>query len=275
MRHQQTNSSITGAMPDLFKKYTLTKIGIAVMVCFSMQTYAQQTLRYQGTLQVGKYVGKADFYYRVAANDTLLDGPFKMQRSNLEALLQKGDYSFSFEGEFKDNYPTGAWRFQFGEFQSDSVTQVVDYQYRLNITGTQEEAEGMLAKGRADGKWVITTNHIIDSEVDRTLFKSSIEFENGVPQKSFFIENARGTMVGRFLRNGLAHDEWTFYSEIDPGISESWHFADGRLERIEIQNDEERKTINLYNSAIANPSIINLDERYLSVLRIKQESAAL
>ena len=242
------------------------------MVCFSIQTYGQESLRFQDTLQVGKYIGKADYYYRIADNDTILDGAFKMERSNLEALLEKGDYSFSFEGEFQNNYPTGDWRFQFGEFQSDSVTQVVDYQYRLNITGTQEEAGGELSRGRANGKWIITTNSIIDSEVDRTLFKSSIEFDDGVPQKSFFIENASGTLVGRFLRNGLAHDEWTFYSDSDLGISESWYFTDGRLEKIELQNDRGSKTINLYNTSIANSSIINLDERYLKVLRIRQES---
>ena len=258
-------------MPDLFKTY-LVKVMTVLMVCFTIQTYGQENLRFQDTLQVGKYIGKADYYYRIADNDTILDGAFKMERSNLEALLEKGDYSFSFEGEFQNNYPTGDWRFQFGEFQSDSVTQVVDYQYRLNITGTQEEAGGKLSRGRANGKWIITTNSIIDSEVDRTLFKSSIEFDDGVPQKSFFIENASGTLVGRFLRNGLAHDEWTFYSDSDLGISESWYFTDGRLEKIELQNDGESKTINLYNTSIANSSIINLDERYLKVLRIRQES---
>ncbi|MGB5819778.1 MAG: hypothetical protein WBG90_09865 [Saonia sp.] len=251
----------------------VARIILALFACLSISGHAQQVIHYRDTLQVGKYVGMADFHYKVLENDTLLNGPFQMQRSSLEALLEKGDYSFSFTGAFKDNYPEGYWKFQFGEFQSDSVTQVVDYQYRLNITGTQEVAEGALINGRPDGEWTIITDHIKDSEVDKTLFKSVIEFDNGLPQKSFRIINENSTLIGRFLRNGLAHDEWTLFSENDLGLVESWDFTDGRLKKVEIREDGESKVVNLYVRAINNEKIINLNAQYLTILKIKQQSS--
>ncbi len=214
----------------------------------------------------------ADFQYKMVENDTVLDGPFQLQRSNLGALLAKSDYSFLFKGVFKDNYPNGYWKFQFGEFQSDSITQVLDYQYILNITGTQEEAEGILNNGKPDGTWTITKNRIKDSEVDEVLFKSAIEFNNGVPQKSFRIESEGTTLVGRFLRNGLAHDEWTLYSEDDIGVVERWYFKDGRLEKIELNTDGENKVINLYQSRVLDEKIITLDDNYLKILDVVQQS---
>lgn len=260
-------------MSHRFKKYMVARIILALFACLSISGHAQQVIHYRDTLQVGKYVGMADFHYKVLENDTLLNGPFQMQRSSLEALLEKGDYSFSFTGAFKDNYPEGYWKFQFGEFQSDSVTQVVDYQYRLNITGTQEVAEGALINGRPDGEWTIITDHIKDSEVDKTLFKSVIEFDNGLPQKSFRIINENSTLIGRFLRNGLAHDEWTLFSENDLGLVESWDFTDGRLKKVEIREDGESKVVNLYVRAINNEKIINLNAQYLTILKIKQQSS--
>lgn len=255
----------------LTKNLLVRRIAILVFTSFSMIAHCQ-VISYMDSLNVGKYKGMADFQYKVVENDTILDGPFQLQRSNLGALLSKSDYSFLFKGVFKENYPNGYWKFQFGEFQSDSITQVLDYQYILNITGTQEEAEGILDNGKPDGIWTITKNRIKDSELDEVLFKSTIDFENGVPQKSFRIENEGTILVGRFLRNGLAHDEWTLYSEDDIDVVERWYFKDGRLEKIELNADGENKEINLYQSRILDGRIITLDDNYLKILSVIQQS---
>ncbi|WP_343486288.1 hypothetical protein [Allomuricauda sp. d1] len=235
---------------------------------------SQNNLTYEGELKVGNYVGNANYHYKIVDGDTLLHGPFEMQRSNLGALLEEEDVTFLFSGGFQDNYPEGRWRFEFGEFRSDRQTEVVGYQYKVNISGSQELAQGNIEKGKPDGEWIYTINQIEDSEVAETQFQSTIEFDNGVPQKSFRIEKGDSTLVGRFLRNGLAHDEWTLFSDTAIEALERWHFENGRLQRIEVQRDGQKELIDVYVGAIQNGQTINLDEHYIQILKIHAEKGA-
>lgn len=228
-----------------------------------------QELRYTGPLQVDNYVGEADFTYQLVDGDTILNGPFRMQRSNLGALLDTKDNFFSFAGAFEDDYPEGYWKFQFGAFESDRKTEVVGYQYRVNVNGTQHDAYGNIKTGKPDGNWVYSEKKIEDSEVKETLFSSAINFENGIPQQSFRIESVQGTLVGRFLRNGLAHDEWTLFGE---NTSESWLFNEGTLQTIQIEEAGQTRRVAVYNAPFTTFKTINLDNRYTQILKLQVES---
>ncbi|MGB7395528.1 MAG: hypothetical protein WA913_14150, partial [Pricia sp.] len=224
-------------------------------------------------MQVGEYRGEADYTYRIIEGDTILDGPFVMQKSDLEALLNEEDASFLFKGAFQDDYAHGPWRFQFGAFESESESQVVDYEYRVLISGVQEEATGNLEAGKPDGEWNFTVNRIKDSEIESTLFKSTIRFENGIPQRNFKIENENSTLVGRFLRDGLAHDEWSLYTTNGLGATESWQFEEGVLTSITVENDGGITSIPIYGANIRPTKTITLDSRYINALQLQQNPA--
>ncbi|MFD2585578.1 hypothetical protein ACFSQJ_01475 [Croceitalea marina] len=246
-------------------KTLIFRVLFSVFFCYIAT--AQENKRYQGTLSVGKYKGDADYSYKIIDGDTLLDGNFSLKKANLDALLQKQDYSFDFSGSFQNNYPNGDWKFQFGEFQSNNESQVIDYQYRVAISGVQEEASGTILRGKPDGSWAYTVNQIVDSKIAQTLFKSSIEFDKGIPQKSFRIENDSLVLAGRFLRNGLAHDEWSLYDSFGLGASENWTFSNGLLKQITLEVDGTSKTTKIYGAYSGNTKIINLDEKYIQALK--------
>ncbi len=253
--------------------FTRTNAFRAALVVLCTQfcgVYGQEQRTYSGPYQLGKYKGDANFGYLISDQDTLLQGDFKMQRSSLDALLAKEDNSFLFSGAFENDYPTGNWKFEFGEFQSDKQTQVVDYQYRVLVSGVQEEAKGKVVKGRPDGPWIYEVNRIADSEVAETLFKSSILFDKGIPQQSFQIENTENTLVGRFLRDGLAHDEWSLFSSEEIGSSESWIFKEGVLLRIQIEKEGKSTDINFTGNNAKTTKTINLDAAYLKTLHLLQ-----
>jgi hypothetical protein len=231
--------------------------------------HSQLRQPYSGPFRLGNYQGNANYTYKIIETDTVLDGTFQIKRSNLEALLQKSDSSFFIKGNFTNNYPNGDWRFQFGEFKSDSTTQVVDYQYKLNVNGTQNEAYGTLDMGKPTGKWNFITNEIENSEIAEISFKSVITFDKGIPQKSFQIQNINSTLVGRFLRNGLAHDQWTLYADEDLEATENWQFSDGWLRKIEFQEDGRKRVIPIYRSYPKNAKTITMDSRYLEILKLK------
>ncbi len=231
---------------------------------------AQENSQYNGPYKVGDYQGKAAFNYFLKNNDTILDGSFLMQRSSLEALLEEEDYSFLFKGNFSNNYPNGPWVLQFGEFKSDKQSEVIDYAYRVAISGIQEEAKGSISQGKPDGKWSYEINKIVDSEVEEIVFKSTIDFDKGVPQSSFSIENSTRTLVGRFLRNGLAHDEWALYDSEELGASESWIFDDGVLRSIQLQMNGTPRNIPVFSTLTAATKTVNLDKRYLEALQLQK-----
>ncbi len=229
---------------------------------------AQVKERYEGPLKLGDYLGEAVYTYFVDQGDTILDGTFVLQRSSLEALLEKKDVSFEFTGAFKMGYPHGSWTFQFGEFQSDNTTRVVDYQYTLNISGSQTAAEGVLNMGKPQGLWNISRDRIQGSELEKALFKSQIFFENGVPQQSFQVADSSNTLVGRFLRDGLAHDNWELYSDATTEAIEVWSFNEGVLEHIQLQIDNETRRERIFDEDLPDAKTINLEGNYLQIVKL-------
>ena len=230
---------------------------------------AQDSQIYNGPLQVGKYSGQATFGYKIVENDTVLDGKFVVLRSNLQELLQKQDYSFRIKGDFIDGVPNGPWTFQFGEFNSKSQSEVIDYQYRVLVSGVQKSSAGKIKMGKPHGEWTILEEQIEDSEISKTLFKSVISFDNGVPQQNFSINNENYTLVGRFLRDGVAHDEWSLFPSNGIDQSESWYFNDGLLQTIRIDDNKDQKTITAFKGFSGNTKTINLDAAYIAALDIQ------
>lgn len=210
---------------------------------------AQEKQHFSGPYQIGKYKGEADFTFTIQENDSILEGSFLMQKSSAKALLADGDDSFSFVGNFTKGKPTGFWKLQSGSYQSGNGGQVVDYQYQLNLNGVQNLASGTMIAGKPDGEWIITVDSIENSKVKTNLFKSQIEFSEGKPVSNFKLENENYTLIGRVLRNGLAHDEWTLFANdaIDP--QETWTFENGTLVKVSVLNNSETVSTSLFSTS--------------------------
>lgn len=238
--------------------------------------YAQAELGYSGPYKVGEFEGKAEFSYKLVDGDTVLNGAFEMENANLGDLLSKQDHYFFFGGAFVDDVPTGPWRFKFGAFSLDSTArpEVRDYHYRVKTKGIHHEASGDIFEGTPQGKWQQTVSRVTGSQVQEALFKSTIDFEKGIPQKSFNLQNDRLSLMGRFLRDGLAHDVWELYSTEALGAIERWYFKEGQLEKIILQNDASTDTLQVYTGTIENPKILDLDDRYLGIIQLNQRLAS-
>ncbi len=227
---------------------------------------SSQTQLYSGELSAGGFTGKAEYPFYMEQGDSILDGQFLMYKSNVNALLKEKDSFFSFSGKFEKGRPMGFWKFQFGEFGANESSQVVGYQYRVNVSGIQHDALGNLSSGKPDGEWTYKISKIENSEVSDVLFNSKIFYDKGIPQKSFQIENDSITLVGRFLRNGLAHDIWVVYSDLDSEPSESWYFDNGRLRKIEKNTPDGQISIQVFDGSAKRTKSIVLDGRYLQLV---------
>ena len=245
---------------------------ILTLLALSEMGHAQDNSTYTGPFTVLDYHGDALFEYKIVDEDTVFNGPFRMEQSSLDGLLNKGDRFFFFEGNFIEDLPQNQWTFQFGEFQKGSGTAVSNYQYNVKISGSQHNASGILSDGKPQGEWIHEAVRIENSEVGELIFRSTIEFENGVPKRNFKIEDENHVLVGRFLRDGLAHDQWELFPKNGLGSAETWFFSDGRLTRIVVNNDEqEAVTIPGFTETMANQLVVNLDERYTEILRLRQK----
>ncbi|RRQ48359.1 hypothetical protein DZC72_11625 [Maribacter algicola] len=243
-----------------FKRFTFFFV-----LFFQLVLIAQERSEYEGPFQIGKYTGNARYQYVVLETDTVLDGPFLFQKSNLETLLKEQDSSFTIKGSFNKAVANGPWQFQFGKYTSDSKSEVVDFEYRILVSGTQETASGVLSEGVPNGTWEISIQEVENSEVTKIRFKSEFNFDKGVPQQSFKIESDSSALVGRFLRNGLAHDAWTSYGSNALEVDEIWHFEEGFLKKIDLYNKEEE--ILVFDTEATQYETIPLDNRFLILLR--------
>ncbi|PRX57456.1 hypothetical protein [Flagellimonas meridianipacifica] len=242
------------------------RIILGILFSFYSTQGESQTQLFSGELSAGGFTGTAEYPFEVVEGDSIPVGSFLMYKSNLNALLQEKDSFFSFSGNFNEGYPEGFWKFQFGEFSSNQSSQVVGYQYRVNVSGIQHDALGNLTKGKPDGDWAYKISRIENSEVSEELFSSSISFEQGIPQKSFQIENDSITLVGRFLRDGFAHDIWAVYSDASDEPSENWYFNNGLLEKIEKAAPEGDLTLEVFDTSAKSYKPTALDDSYLKIV---------
>ncbi|MFA0964333.1 hypothetical protein AB9P05_21185 [Roseivirga sp. BDSF3-8] len=242
---------------------------LAVCLVFPLSSYGQDVRRYTGPFQAEDYSGKADFGYYIQENDTILEGPFQLQRSDLDPLLTEGSQYFSFKGGYKNDLPIGNWQFQFGDFQATENASLVDYQYNVKVKGALLEVSGEVGNGKFQGEWTQTVKRLENSNVDTTLFLSTIQFKDGYPQKSFRIEDDEKVLLGRVLRDGLAHDVWELYDKKVPDPIEYWHFNEGRLEKIVSSRNGESESLEIFGSNIENAQTIDLDERYARILALR------
>lgn len=248
-----------------FKKWLLP---LFLLLVLPLSTFGQELKTYEGPLQVGPYQGKAVYQYSIIDLDTVFNGDFQLRKSNLETLMEQKDSSFGFTGYFDKGVANGPWEFQFGEFNTNNQSQVVDNEYRVLISGVQEIGTGDLAQGKPDGTWTYTINQIKDSQIEKTLFKSTISFDEGVPQQNFQIENDTSVLVGRLLRDGLAHDEWSFYGTETVDDMENWFFDDGLLRSVQMESDE----ISIFNADLPSYQAIELDAGFIALLESVMDS---
>lgn len=236
------------------------------MLLLTLSGQGQERQHYSGPLQIGQYSGNADFDYLISDGDTIYDGDFRFQKSSFETVLQKRDTSFSITGDFDRGTAKGPWRFRFNAFQSDKNTKLVDFEYRVLVSGIQEEGSGALSAGAPDGNWVYEVNRIKASEVESVLFKSEMTFDVGVPQQNFKIASDSVVLVGRFLRNGLAHDEWSSFAVNSVAETETWFFNEGLLQRILIVSDGTSKEIPVFENSSQPLRTIILDKNYIKIV---------
>ncbi|MBO6531908.1 MAG: hypothetical protein JJ885_02430 [Muricauda sp.] len=239
---------------------------VFLMLAVVLPSFGQDPKTYEGPLHVGDYSGQAVYQYILSDLDTIYNGDFLWQQSNLETLVENEDASFRFSGAFDQGIANGPWQFEFGEYQTNSQSQVVGYEYRVLVSGTQEKGEGRLAEGKPDGNWTYTINQIKDSEIQQILFKSDITYDKGVPQQNFQIENDSSVLVGRFLRDGLAHDEWSYYGTERVEDMEDWFFDDGLLRNIRLTTDQVSNEIQIFDANAPNYKTIPLHMGYIALL---------
>jgi len=251
--------------------YKKTLVVYALIIISSLPVVAQVDLSYNGPFEVAGYQGMAVFDFRIEKSDTVYNGPFMMQNADINKLISSVDNSFSFKGNFNQNLPSEKWTMKFGKYSIADSSEVSDYTYHIKVNGQRHEAVGLMNKGKPNGKWLHIVNEVENSRVVNTFFKSEITFENGIPQRSFRIEDKDYIMVGRFLRDGHAHDLWELYSTQGSGAIESWYFTDGKLNKVVIDNEDFADTLMVYDQKIENPVLTNLDDRYLKIINLRNQ----
>ncbi|PCE64675.1 hypothetical protein B7P33_05750 [Sediminicola luteus] len=229
-------------------------------------SFGQLKSQQDAAYTLGEYTGKAQYQYIITGIDTLKQGAFKLESTDLEALLEKGDTSFSIQGQFENDQPQGAWHFQLGEYQTDNMTSFSGAQYQINVSGVLQEAKGGIQNGKASGKWMFSNQSIENSKAVDTLFFSTFTFEEGLPIQQMRMEDGSHTLLGRFLRNGDTHDTWTLYSNNGNAL-ENWHFSNGLLTQWEVKQNNHLEPVSIFDGNYDQMEAIPLDVGFLNLIK--------
>lgn len=239
------------------------------VVLFYTTSFGQNKQYINRLLQLGKYKVNASYGYDVSKGDTVPHGAFTLKSVDTQVNTTGLTQYFSLNGAFTQQMPRGTWRFQFGEFRLDDNRELIDYQLNVKLSGVFHTALVNFREGKAHGKWTHKITQVNKSQVKETLFESSALLENGLAKGVIRLEDKNTILLGRFLRNGFAHDVWEVNFANAPDKIEQWHFKDGRLEKIVFGKESELQTIHLYKEDIPQAKTIDLDHVYLKILSLQ------
>lgn len=249
-------------------KFSVLQIVLFLACTFAQNSLAQELKTYRGAYQIGDYTGIANFEYHIKNMDTIFDGKFSFGNV-IENDIKANTKPVIVSGSFKNNQPDGKWKFQLGNFSNSGKKTMVNYQYVNEINGVQKSIIVNLKEGEPSGKWLIQIDSLKNSEAIKTLFKSDFDYSNGIPQKTFRIENHTEYMVGRLLKNAVAHDVWSLYTKEGVGELENWYFNEGKLEKLTIKDKEQTKQIKLDYGNANTTATISLDEHYIDIMELR------
>ncbi len=217
----------------------------------------------------GNHKNDIDFSYDIVDGDTVLNGPFSLQSYQLDSLFTRGSGYIKTAGYFNINRPDSTWNFLFSNFTATGDATLNDNYLKVSIRGLRHRATARFIKGEAEGEWTHRVEQITPSESSPEVFSSSVAFKQGIPRKTLRIETMNATLLGRFLRNGVAHDTWILNNNDDPDKQEQWVFSAGTLEKIIIANQRASKTLPVYDAIPAHYETINLDRRFFRILTLQ------
>ena len=233
---------------------------IALMMdCLSLLAQFQ----YSGAYRLGSLRGMGEFSYLLKGRDTIFQGPFELEHGSLEEPAGSEGY-FLVKGAYSEDVPTGEWMLRFGQFSPTGSISLDDYRYEVRLNGVLHQVGGEILNGQYQGKWIHQVQEIQNSEPGRQLFRSEVQFEAGIAQLAVQMEKLDQVLLGRFLRNGLAHDVWSLYA--NQKQVEHWHFKEGLLERIVLSPGKTGSEFSVFSNVPESLKIINLDARYIALL---------
>jgi hypothetical protein len=239
------------------------------IILFNAQ--AQQNFKYEGAFEMNDIKGFAAFNYKLQKEDTIYDGSFLFQHNSSNDLITKSNPFIKVSGQFIDDTPNGEWKFLLGDFQANNNIVKEGYTFKLKLNGTEHSAKGKIKANKPQGDWQQIIKEIKNGEIEDTLFISHFDFDEGVPIKSFDLRSSKGTLVGRLLAEGVAHDRWELYTPTEIETEEVWTFSEGRLLSIDRRIEGNSYSISIFPTEQKSAKLINLDKTYLSIIDMLQQ----
>lgn len=236
------------------------KIALFIFLWYTTTMSLIAQYSYEGPWQAGVYRGSANFGFAIDKQDSVYNGRFVMSGAQLVPTSLNQETFFKFSGQFDKGLATDQWEITFGAFRQAGPIQIMDYAYRVPITGTEKFASGTLEGGRPSGTWIHLENEIEEDQKVRTAFRSSFNFASGVPIKSFELSGAQRKLLGRWQRGGIATDVWTYFD--DDGTTQRWSFENGALVSILEESDVDSARIDGLQPTTEALSVLPLGERY-------------
>ncbi len=246
-----------------FTRYLFALIGLLGPIPVQAQPVGD-TLWWEGEYELGDFGGKAEYAFWLRGVDTVRDGHFHFRGADPQALLRGGDSYLGVSGTYADGKLSGPWRYELGVYTVSGTAEVIDYQYHLDVDGEQRLAWGQLTDGRPDGSWTVESRRIEGSAPTATTFRSAFTFAAGVPQQSFRLERPGAALLGRFKRDGVAHDTWTLYADFT--ARQNWNFRDGLLTGIEVFQNNDTINLPVFAAGAYPMSPTTLDGAYLRLV---------
>lgn len=242
-----------------------------------LQLEAQQAQSFQGDYFLGARKGEAQFAYRMDGQDTILQGDFQWQSSDLEDIRRRSFTYWQMQGHLENGLPAQQWFLRRGRYKPQGQGNLQERTFVLPLSGGEWLAQGAWSKGQARDEWSVLDLRIDSSAVSDTLLQSVFHFAEGQATGSFQIASTGAHWQGQISPRSRPVDTWRWKSKRKAGERLDWIFDQGELQRLLYYASSEAAPDTLYRRQPANQPgaefrSLEMNERFFTWLRIMKEA---
>lgn len=239
---------------------------------------AQQPRSFQGEYALGARKGEARFAYRMAGQDTVMEGAFQWQSSDLEDLRRRSFTYWQLQGRMKKDLPTQDWSLRRGLYKPEGQGNLQERTFVLPLSGEEWLARGAWSKGQARDEWSVLDLRIDSSAVSDTLLQSVFHFAEGQATGSFHLESTGAHWQGQISSQARPVDTWRWKGERKGEDGRlDWVFDQGELQQLLYYAPSEASPDTLYQRPPPSQGedefrSLAMNQRFFTWLRIMNEA---
>lgn len=235
------------------------------LICCLVNGFSQKNIEYNGEFKLFNEFGNAKYYYTIQKPDTLKNKDFYFEKNFISQDSLQTVNKLIYKGFYNNGIKSKTWTFNFLKLHQSGTPFVnSDVHIAYPSNGTIYTINAEFNNGEPNGKWVVWSSEIKNSEVKDTIFNVSAQLKGGKIINLFEAKDINTKVLFKVNEAGLLSGDYWFTDDYKKN-KEYRLYEDGVLKEHWVEENQKKQILISQNNNLDTLfyQTIPLDSMYL------------